>query len=63
MDVMDKLIGILAFILIFAICCGLSWIATCGLIYAICYCFALEFSWLIATGIWLVFLLINFALM
>lgn len=38
---------------------GLSWIITCGLVKLITICFGLEFSWKIATGIWLVFVLIK----
>jgi hypothetical protein len=32
---------------------ALSWLGTCGVIWLITLCFDLEFSWLIATGIWL----------
>ena len=35
-------------------CLGLSWICTCGIIYLICACFGWTFTWLIATGVWLV---------
>ena len=41
-------------ILILAVCYGISWIATCGIIKLITMCFGLEFSWAIATGIWLI---------
>lgn len=41
-------------ILLVAVCCGISWIATCGIIKLITMCFGLEFSWAIATGIWLI---------
>lgn len=40
-------------ILFLAVCCGISWIATCGIIKLITMCFGLEFSWAVATGIWL----------
>ena len=43
---------IIALFLIFSY--GLSWILICGLIWLICLCFSLEFKWLIATGIWLI---------
>lgn len=36
---------------------GISWIATCGLIYLITLCFGWEFNWLIATGIWLLIII------
>lgn len=38
---------------------ALSWIVTCGIIKLITLCFGVAFSWLIATGIWLVFLLLK----
>ena len=41
-------------ILFLAACYGISWIATCGIIKLITMCFGLEFSWAIATGIWLI---------
>ena len=37
----------------------LSWIATCGLIKLITLCFGWAFSWAIATGIWLVILILK----
>lgn len=33
---------------------AISWGITCGLVALICLCFGWTFSWLIATGIWLV---------
>lgn len=41
-------------ILLLAACYGISWIVTCGIIKLITMCFGLEFSWAIATGIWLI---------
>lgn len=41
-------------ILLLVVCYGISWIATCGIIKLITMCFGLEFSWAIATGIWLI---------
>lgn len=41
-------------ILLVAVCYGISWIVTCGIIKLITMCFGLEFSWAIATGIWLI---------
>lgn len=38
---------------------ALSWIITVGLIKLITLCFGLGFSWLIATGIWLVLLILS----
>lgn len=33
---------------------AISWLIGCGLIFLICACFGWEFSWAIATGIWLI---------
>ena len=41
-------------ILILTVCYGISWIVTCGIIKLITICFGWEFSWAIATGIWLI---------
>ena len=49
-------IGCLAALLI---AFALSWIATCGLLWLICLCFGWELSWGVATGVWLVMLLIG----
>lgn len=38
----------------YIICCiVMSWVVTCGFIKLITICFGFEFSWKIATGIWL----------
>ena len=53
--------GILALISI-AVLIGfgaISWIITCGIFYLITLCFGLEFSWLTATGVWLVTILLK----
>lgn len=51
--------GCIAFIILFLFALGLSWILTCGILYAIAWCFSLVFSWQIATGIWLVLFLLS----
>ena len=38
---------------------ALSWIVTCGIIKLITMCFGLTFSWGIATGIWLIYILLK----
>jgi hypothetical protein len=38
---------------------GISWGLTIGLVYLICLCFSWKFSLLIATGIWLILLVIK----
>lgn len=39
---------------ILAVCYGLIWIVTCGIIKLITMCFGLTFKWSIVTGIWLI---------
>lgn len=46
-------------VLIFIAFLALSWFATCGVVKLITLCFSLNFSWKIATGIWLVLLLLT----
>lgn len=41
-------------ILLLAVCYGISWIVTCGIIKLITMCFGWKFSWAIATGFWLI---------
>ena len=53
--------GILALISI-AVLIGfgaISWLITCGIFYLITLCFGLEFSWLTATGVWLIMVLLR----
>lgn len=45
--------------LLFVVIYTVSWICTCGIIKLITMCFGLTFSWAIATGIWLVILLLK----
>lgn len=44
-----------AFILLMAI----SWICTCGLIKIFTWCFDWQFDWKIATGIWIIWCMLN----
>lgn len=46
-------------LLIMIACLGASWLITCGLIKLITICFGLAFSWSIATGIWLILLILK----
>ena len=46
-------------IIIFCVLYFVSWIMTCGIIKLITLCFGLSFSWLIATGIWLIMCIIK----
>jgi hypothetical protein len=52
-------IYVLVYIIIFALLLGISWIITCGIIKLITMCFGLTFKWSIATGIWLILLLLG----
>lgn len=38
---------------------ALSYFITCGIVYLITLCFGWTFSWLIATGIWLLMVLLK----
>ena len=51
--------AILVVIAILAVCYGLSWIVTCGIIKLIAMCFGWTFKWSIATGIWLIICLLQ----
>ena len=46
-------------IIILAITYGISWITTCGIIKLITLCFGWTFKWSVATGIWLIMLLLR----
>ena len=55
-----KIIGtgfgvLLAVVAIYA----LSWVVTCGIVKLITMCFGLAFSWGVATGIWLIWLMLK----
>ena len=53
--------GIVALIaiVIFLVLSAISWLITCEMFYLITLCFGLEFSWLTATGVWLVMILLR----
>lgn len=44
---------------LFVLVAGLSWLATCGIIYLITLCVGWEFKWLVATAIWLGLMLVS----
>ena len=46
-------------ILLFLVTAALNWLFTCGIIYLITLCFGWSFSLAIATGIWLILVLID----
>ena len=51
--------GIIAVLFLMAALTAFSWIVTCGLVKLITLCFGWTFSWPIATGIWLVMILLR----
>lgn len=51
--------GCLGSLIILALLAAVSYFVTCGLVYLIVLCFAWEFSWYVATGIWLALILIG----
>ena len=53
------MITILLTALLTALGFGISWCITAGIIYLICLCFNLTFNILIATGIWLIIILVK----
>ena len=46
-------VGVILMILFVVGIFAVSWLATCGIIKLVTLCFGWEFSWSIATGIWL----------
>lgn len=52
---MTTLISFVVLVIIY----GTSWIFTCGIIKLITMCFGLSFTWAMATGIWLIILILK----
>lgn len=52
-------LGCTAALILLALACGLSWLVTCGLVYLITLCFGWTFTWGIATGVWLIWIILN----
>ena len=50
-------IGCLAAVVIYILACAVSWIITCGLFKLVTLCFGWEYTWGVATGIWLIMFL------
>lgn len=46
------IVGLIA--IIYIVMYGISWIMTCGIIKLITMCFGWDFTWSIATGVWLI---------
>ena len=51
--------GTIAALFLMAALIAFSWIVTCGIVKLITLCFGWYFSWPIATGIWLVMILLR----
>lgn len=47
--------------LVFIVLCAISWGLTVGFVKLITLCFAIDFSFKIATGIWLILFMLNLA--
>ena len=54
-------IGCLIGLLFLAVGLLISWGITVGIVALVCLCFAWQFNWLTATGIWLIMCLISAA--
>lgn len=53
------LFGCLLAIFIYLFFASFGWIVTCGIVKLITLCFGWTFSWAIATGVWLIMVLIH----
>ena len=51
--------SVIAVLFLMAAVTAFSWIVTCGIVKLITLCFGWYFSWPIATGIWLVMILLR----
>ena len=51
--------GIIAVLFLMVALTAFSWIVICGIVKLITICFGWAFSWPIATGIWLVMILLR----
>lgn len=51
--------GAIAVLFLSVMLIAFSWLVTCGLVKLITLCFGLVFSWPIATGIWLIMILLR----
>ena len=56
---MKTILKILLGIIVVAFCITLSWLVVCGIVALVGICFGFAFSWKIATGIWLVGILLR----
>lgn len=49
---------IITFIIVLVLIFGLDFIITAGILFLICWCFQITFTWKLAFGIWLIILLL-----
>ena len=49
---------IITFIIVLVLIFGLDFILTAGILFLICWCFQIAFTWKLAFGIWLITLLL-----
>ena len=57
--VLEGTIACLTVIVIVALAYGLSWLISIGVMKLICFCFGLNFSLKVATGVWLLLALVG----
>lgn len=50
-------IGCLTAVVLYILACAASWITTCGVFKLITLCFGWEYTWGVATGVWLIMFL------
>ena len=55
----NMVVAVILGILLFGLAIGFSWISVCGIVKLITLCFGWTFSWPIATGVWLILLLLG----
>lgn len=55
----DNLVKSLIIVALMILVFGASWLITCGIVKLITMCFGVAFTWRIATGIWLILLLLG----
>lgn len=51
-------IAIIGFILAVIAVFGISWFVTCGIVNLLSWCFGFTFTWKLATGIWVIWLVL-----
>lgn len=56
------MIELLLIILLIVLVVGLDWLLTCGIVKILSLCFGFVFSWKIATGVWIIIIVIQILL-